>query len=115
MDGQCTELALTDGPIVLRALYGAAAKWIFAITLLLSGITSVVTVTLGGQATWEGFSGMKVRHVISPGRGKIPTYVQLSCHRETCISCLVMEQHVTLCKLCLVAGTVRSVHLDEMP
>ena len=54
------ELLAGDGPDAQRSLYGDAAKWIFAIALLLSGINSMVSNTLGGQAAWEGFTGNKV-------------------------------------------------------
>ncbi len=56
----CDNITLNDGPIALRALYGAAATYLFALTLLLSGIGSMVTATLAAQATWESILGKKI-------------------------------------------------------
>lgn len=59
-ENQCDEIALGDGPDALSSLYGRTAKYIFAMTLLLSGVGSMVSATLAGQATWEGFMDVKV-------------------------------------------------------
>ena len=83
VNGQCKELALGDGPAVLRALYGGAAKWIFAIALLLSGIASMVTVTLGSQATWEGFSGQKVI-AVAPTTRALDSSLHVTIARPAC-------------------------------
>lgn len=49
-----------DAPEALSSVYGEAAKWIFAWVLFLSGINSMVSTTLAGQAVYEGFSQRKV-------------------------------------------------------
>jgi NRAMP (natural resistance-associated macrophage protein)-like metal ion transporter len=59
-EGQCDSIGLGDGPDALYNLYGVAAKYVFAITLLFSGISSMVSATLGGQATWEGLCRTKL-------------------------------------------------------
>ena len=59
-EGQCDTIALGDGPDALHSLYGVAAKWVFAVALLFSGINSMVSATLAGQATWEGLCVSKI-------------------------------------------------------
>jgi natural resistance-associated macrophage protein len=59
-EGVCGTITLSDGPIALRSLYGAASTYLFAFTLLLSGIASMVTSTLAAQATWESILGTKI-------------------------------------------------------
>jgi hypothetical protein len=60
-NGLCDDaVTLNNGPIALRPLYGAAATYLFALTLLLSGIGSMVTATLAAQATWESILGKKI-------------------------------------------------------
>jgi hypothetical protein len=49
-----------DAPEALSSVYGEAAKWIFAWVLFLSGISSMVSTTLAGQAVYEGFSQRRV-------------------------------------------------------
>jgi len=60
VQGNCTSIGLEDAPDALMQLYGNAAKYMFAVALFFSGQNSMISATLAGQATFEGFLDRKI-------------------------------------------------------
>jgi len=60
VQGNCSSIGLEDAPYALQNLYGDAALYMFAVALFCSGQNSMVSATLAGQATFEGFMDRKI-------------------------------------------------------
>lgn len=74
-------VSVSDAYRTLIPLFGAGAATVFAITLLVSGISSSTVGTLAGQSIMEGMLGMRVnvwlRRVITRFINVIPTTIAL--------------------------------------
>ena len=61
VNGSCNQIVLQDSAQSLSALYGSAAKYIFAVGMFFSGQNSMISGTLSGQVIFEGFTGLKIK------------------------------------------------------
>jgi len=60
VQGNCSDIGLEDAPYALQNLYGNAALYMFGVALFCSGQNSMISATLAGQATFEGFMNRKI-------------------------------------------------------
>jgi manganese transport protein len=90
-------LTVNEAAGVMGVVYGTLAGTIFAITLLFSGIASLTTGTLAGQAIMEGLLGTKVnvyvRRIVTRFINVIPTFTAISLGLQP-LSLLVYSQVV---------------------